>query len=205
MLMFVLELAITLIAAFRGWRPVCFNSLVEDNLMDFAIRRHHLIEEAKSELDIAYEEVKRVEQEVMAYEALYNEKSKKLNGNEADLLALMAEKEEKQENLGIDELYKLQRAAIQRFAQISSVFTIVHSVDSISIAVDLIRQILFRADDAKKCRAKIDQTLRRFCCSLRAYTVEESSIENDHNVRESWGEIEAMLKEIGRASKTRIC
>ena len=38
------------------------------------MRRHHLIEEAKAELDIAYEEVKRAELGIMALEFEYNQK-----------------------------------------------------------------------------------------------------------------------------------
>ena len=38
------------------------------------MRRHHLIEEAKAELDIAYEEVKRAESGIMALEFEYNQK-----------------------------------------------------------------------------------------------------------------------------------
>lgn len=111
--------------------------------MEFGVRRHHLLEEAK--LDIAYEEVKRAEQESMAYEAEYTEKSKALNGAADTLRALMAEKEAHQEKFGIAELYDLQWSAIQRFAQISAVFTIVHSVDSESVATNLIGQFLFRS------------------------------------------------------------
>ncbi len=170
--------------------------------MEFAVRRHHLIEEAKAELDIAYEEVKRAEQEIMKLEALYNEKSKTLNGDGSALQALMSEKEQQQDNFEIDELYNLQRTAIERFAQISSVFTIVHSVDCASIAADLIRQILFRAEDARARRVDIDRAIRSFAVNLRAYSVEDSSIENDHKVRESWAGIEALLKEIGRTGKS---
>lgn len=70
--------------------------------MDFAVRRHHLIEEAKAELDIAYEEVKRAEQELMACEAQYYEKSQKLNGSVEAQQDLMAEKEERQKRCGIE-------------------------------------------------------------------------------------------------------
>lgn len=175
--------------------------------MDFAVRRHHLIEEAKAELDVAYEEVKRAEQKIMEFEALYNEKSKQLNGSgSADQLqAMMAEKEAQQDQFGIDDLYNMQRVAIQRFAQISSVFTIVHSVESTPVAADLIRQILFRADDARSRRVEIDRAIREFACNLRAYSVEESTIENDRKVRESWSAIETLLSEIGRADKRVVC
>ncbi|NKB59290.1 MAG: hypothetical protein GKS00_23455 [Alphaproteobacteria bacterium] len=171
--------------------------------MDFALRRHHLIEEAKVELDVAYEEVKRAEQKIMEFESLYNQKSKHLNGSgSADQLhALMAEKEAQQDQFGIDELYTMQRVAIQRFAQISSVFTIVHSVESTPVAADLIRQILFRADDTRARRVEIDRAIRDFAGNLRAYSVEESTIENDRKVRDSWNAIEVLLQEIGRPDK----
>lgn len=171
--------------------------------MDFAVRRHHLIEEAKAELDVTYEEVKRAEQQIMEFEALYNEKSKQLNGSGTaeQLRALMAEKEAQQDQYGIDELYSMQRSAIERFAQISSVFTIVHSVDSTPVAVDLIRQILFRADDARSRRVEIDKAIQTFAFNLRAYSVEESTLETDRKVRDSWADIETLLSEIGRPDK----
>lgn len=166
------------------------------------MRRHHLIEEAKAELDVAYEEVKRSEQEIMAYEASYNEKSKQLNGDGAadGISALMAEKEARQDKLGIDELYALQQVAVERFAQISSVFTIVNSVEARPVAVDLIRQILFRTEDARSRRVEIDGLIREFVKSLKDYTKLESSIENDRKVRNSWGGIEDLLRDMGRGS-----
>lgn len=176
--------------------------------MEFAVRRHHLIEEAKAELDIAYEEVKRAEQEIMASQALYNAKSKGMTGEkcEPELRALLAETELRQVKYGIDALYELQRVAIQRFSQISSVFTIVHSVESADVAIDLIRQLLFRADDAAARRGEIDEAIGAFARSLKAYSLETSSIENDRKVRESWQDIERLLSEIGRpVRRTAAC
>ncbi len=69
--------------------------------MDFAVRRHHLTEEAKAELDIVYEEVKRAEQEMMACEAEYFSKSKHLDGSADALQVLMNEKETRQKRCGI--------------------------------------------------------------------------------------------------------
>lgn len=168
--------------------------------MEFTLRRHHLIEEAKVELDIAYEEVKRAEQEIMASQARYNAKSRGMNGErpDAELRARLAETALRQEKYGIDELYEMQRAAIQRFSQISSVFTIVHSVESTDVAIDLIRQLLFRAEDAETRRDDVDRAIGAFARSLKAYSLEKSSIENDRKVRESWQEIEQLLSEIGR-------
>lgn len=166
--------------------------------MEFEFRRHHLVEEAKVELDVAYEEVKRAEQEIMAYEAEYNEKLKALNGTGDALRVLMAEKEAHQDKFEIDELYDLQRSAIQRFAQISAVFTIVHSVESESVATDLIGQLLFRVKDEPSKRVEFNKAIRKFAISLRTYSLEESSIENDYKVRESSNVIEQMLQDVGR-------
>ena len=42
--------------------------------MEPMLRCHHLIEESKAELDLAYEEVKRAEQKIMALEQEYNQR-----------------------------------------------------------------------------------------------------------------------------------
>lgn len=161
--------------------------------MEFGVRRHHLIEEAKAELDIAYEAVKRAEHEIMASEALYYEQRKKLNGSNEALLALTAEKEAQQNQFGIDELYELQHSAIQRFSQLSTVFTIVHTVEPTSVATEQIRQFLFRAGEIPTNSAAVVRAIDEFACSLRSYSLEESTVENDRKVRESWEKIEGAL------------
>ena len=65
---------------------------------ELAVRRHHLIEEAKAELDLAYEEVKRAEHKIMSFEQEYNEhisRIDKANGvdYQAAISGIMAEKE----------------------------------------------------------------------------------------------------------------
>lgn len=166
--------------------------------MDLAVRRHHLIEEAKAELDIAYEEVKRAEQEMMACEAEYFAKSKHLDGSADALQVLINEKETRQKRCGIAQLYELQRNAIQRFSEISSVFTIVHSAESPTAATDLIRQHLFRADEPCSLRREVREAVGEFASSLWAYTLESSSVENDRKVREAWDLIEGVLTEVRR-------
>jgi hypothetical protein len=163
--------------------------------MEFGVRRHHLIEEAKAELDIAYEAVKRAEREIMASEALFTQQRKKLNGSKEALGALTAEKDARQELFGIDELYDLQHSAIQRFSQLSSVFTIVHTVESTSVATEQIRDFLFRAGEVPSNSTNIVQAIDEFACSLRSYSLEESTVENDRKVRESWEMIEGALND----------
>lgn len=170
--------------------------------MEFGVRRHHLIEEAKAELDIAYEAVKRAEHEIMASEALYNEQRKKLNASKEALGALTAEKEARQDQFGIGELYELQHSAIQRFSQLSSVFTIVHTVESTAVATEQIRHFLFRAGEVPSNSADIVRAIGDFACSLRSYSLEESTVENDRRVRESWEMIEDALNDVRQDCKT---
>ena len=167
------------------------------------IRRHHLIEEAKAELDVAYEEVKRAEQTIMDLEHEYNERINEIrhvNGARygKQLTGLMVEKEERQKRLKIAGLYAIQSCAVERFAMVSSAFTIVSSVSDQGMCLDLIRKVLFREDEMRRHKVEIDRGLRNFARGLRAYSWKESNQENDLLVRGSWAEIEGLLRGLGR-------
>jgi len=163
------------------------------------IRRHHLIEEAKAELDVAYDEVKRAEQALMELEFEYNERihaavSDPARNDAAATRALTEEKESRQDSLSVDTLYELQNAAVQRFAAISAAFTIVLSVDDQAMAVDLIRNILFTREEWRSRKVDVDRALRDFARGLRGYMRQESTEENDEKVRTAWQQIEHLLK-----------
>ncbi len=155
-----------------------------------AIRRHHLIEEAKAELDLAYEEVKRAEQAVMALEFEYNERMHHVSGDA--MTELIAEKEKKQEAFNLDGLYEMQNESAQRFALISAAFAIVSSVQDEEMSLDLIKRILFRRDFLRRHKIEVDRHIKSFHRGLREYMRKESSPEADKLVRTSWGEIEQM-------------
>ena len=155
-----------------------------------AIRRHHLIEEAKAELDLAYEEVKRAEQAVMALEFEYNERLHHVSGDA--MTELIAEKERKQESYSLDALYEMQNEAAQRFALVSAAFAIVSSVADEEMSLDLIKRILFRRDFLRRHKLEVDRHIRAFHRGLREYMRKESSAEADTAVRTAWGEIERM-------------
>lgn len=162
------------------------------------MRRHHLIEEAKSELDIAYEGVKSAENEIMALEFKYNERVNEIkaaNGEQRDdmIKSMMAEKERQQEEMQIEAMYEIQTGSVQRFAIMSSAFTIVSSIDDDAMAVDVLRNVLFHQPEAKAHKMEIDSALRDFSRGLRAYTWEDSSEVNDRKVRQSWAKIEDIL------------
>lgn len=157
--------------------------------------RHHLIEEAKAELDVAYEEVKRAEREIMALESEYNERIKTSDAKEACVETLMAEKERRQDDCRIEEIYKLQKNAIERFARISSAFTIIGSVHSDGVGVDLLRGLLFSKQNLRTGKVEIDRAVKAFVRNLRAFSLDEDGYELDKDVRESWAVIEEILNE----------
>lgn len=166
------------------------------------MRRHHLIEEAKAELDVTYEEVKRAETKIMRLEQDFNAQIKSLktvNGADgrAEVVTITAEKEASQDAFDIENLYRLQGVAVERFSMVSAAFTIVSSIDDEGVCVDLMRNILFRNDRVGLRKRDVDAALRAFGRGLRAYTRQESSLENDRKVRDAWADIETLLREFG--------
>ena len=157
--------------------------------------RHQLIEEAKAELDVAYEEVKRAEREIMALESEYNKRIKASDGDEACVKALMSEKEQRQGDCRIEEIYNLQKNAIERFARISAAFTIIGSVTSDGVGVDLVRGLLFNERTSRDRRIEIDRGIKEFTRHLRAFSLDDDGYVYDKDVRESWSVIEALLNE----------
>lgn len=157
-----------------------------------AIRRHHLIEEAKAELDLAYEEVKRAEQAVMSLEFEYNERTHGLPDRSEEVATLIAEKEAKQEGFQLEVLYEMQNESAQRFALVSAAFAIVSSVADEDMSLDLIKRILFRPQFLRRNKMAVDRNVREFHRGLRDYMRKESSPEADSKVRQAWAEIERM-------------
>ena len=170
--------------------------------MEPMLRCHHLIEESKAELDLAYEEVKRAEQKIMALEQEYNQR---INGvdsangidYQAAISDIMREKEAIQAKIRIEDLYDLQGMAIEKFAKMSSAFAIVSSVEETAMGSDLLRELLFKNGDQRQYRIDIDKSVRACSKGLRAYNRQEASHENDILVRQSWARIEELLRQSG--------
>jgi len=170
--------------------------------MEPTLRRHHLIEESKAELDLAYEEGKRAEQKIMALEQEYNQR---INGvdsangidYQAAISDFMREKEAIQAKIGIEDFYDLQGMAIEKFAMMSSAFDIISSVEETAMGSDLLRELLFKNGEQRKYRTEIDKSVRAFSKGLRAYNGQEASHENDILVRQSWARIEELLRQSG--------
>ncbi len=161
------------------------------------VRRHHLIEEAKAELDLAYNEVKRAETRIMELEFEFNERIKAEQANGSDLgkvQKLNEEKEGCQSQFDIERLYEVQNEAVQRFARISASFAIIGSVEDEKITVDLIKRLLFQDDAIRVNNITIEKNIRTFQKGLREYMRTESNKANDRKVRENWAALEAMLE-----------
>lgn len=156
------------------------------------IRRHHLIEEAKTDLDLAYDEVKRAEKSVMDLEFEYNERMKDIAAGSAVFLELNQEKEAKQEQHMLDQLYEMQNVSAQRFAMVSASFAIVSSVNDEQMSVDLIRRILFRDEFLRRYKVEIERAIREFHRGLREYMRKDSNADADRRVRLNWTRLEEL-------------
>ncbi len=167
------------------------------------VRRHHLIEEAKAELDLAYNEVKRAETRIMELEFEFNERIKphQTNGsNLAEIQDLNMEKERLQSAFDIEQLYEVQNESVQRFARISASFAIIGSVEDEKITVDLIKRLLFKGDAIRANNMSIERKIRTFQEGLREYMRKDSNQTNDRKVRENWAELEDMLEGTAEAA-----
>ncbi|MEM8988676.1 MAG: hypothetical protein AAGC95_18355 [Pseudomonadota bacterium] len=161
-------------------------------------RRHHLIEEAKSELDVAYDEVKRAEQRIMELEEEYNLRVRDLDVDAAAMANLMDEKEAAQERLDIEAMYEMQKRAINRFSNVSAAFAIVGTVEEDEVARDLLRTVLFRQNEVRQRKVEINRALKDFTKGLRDYRKKSDDSEVDLKVRGAWGQLETMLRDFGR-------
>ena len=161
------------------------------------VRRHHLIEEAKAELDLAYNEVKRAETRIMELEFEFNERIKAEQNNGSGLEKIQNlndEKEGCQSQFDIERLYEVQNGAVQRFARISASFAIIGSIEDEKITVDLIKRLLFQDDAIRVNNLTIEKNIKTFQRGLREYMRTESNKANDRKVRENWAALEAMLE-----------
>lgn len=167
------------------------------------IRRHHLIEEAKAELDVTYEEVKRAENQLIALDLEYGEKIsevRRANGARMPekVAKLVAERDGRKILVDVAALYRLEKAALERFSILTAAFSSVciHADDE--DAVEKIGYYVFRPKEFDTLPAHVRAAVRAFVRGLRAYTTEASSSENDRVVREAWGTIEDTLRGFGR-------
>lgn len=168
------------------------------------IRRHHLIEEAKAELDLAYEAVKRAENRLIALDIEFRQKistAKKVNGAKMPqkLDDFLMERDKKKGSVDIEALYMLEKSALERFSVLSAAFsTVCAHPDDESVALAL-GNTVFRPGEYIKVGPDVENAVREFARSLRAYTTEEASKKNDLSVRGSWSTIEKTLRSFGRA------
>jgi len=168
------------------------------------IRRHHLIEEAKAELDLAYEAVKRTENRPIALDVEFGDKiaaAEKTNGAKMPhkIEKLLADRDKKKCSVDVEALYILEKSALERFSVLSAAFSTVYvHPDDESVALAL-GNMVFCPGEYIKIGPDVDNAVRGFARSLRAYTTEEASKENDLAVREFWMVIEKTLRSFGRA------
>ncbi len=155
------------------------------------MRRHPLLDEAKTELDVAYDAVKRAELAIMTLEQEYNERARELDGEA--LAVLTEEKQTKQARIDVDDLYAMQSRAVSRFSAVSSAFAITAAIDQTSVAVDLLRVILFPDAMGSSERAAAGRELRAFSNEARQF-LKKRDAKTEQAVRAAWDAIEARLE-----------
>lgn len=161
------------------------------------MRRHPLIEEAKSELDIAFDEVRRAEVMIMTLEREYNERAQTENVDDAALAELCDEKQRRQEDLDLEGHYALQRRAIARFSSISAAFAVVGAVEEPSVAAHVLRMALYPQFDGVD-RAAAARELKAFARALREFMFKRADMKTENAVRDAWTAIEDRLRSGGR-------
>lgn len=167
-------------------------------------RRHHLIEEAKAELDVVYEEVKRAENRLFALEREYGERiAEATHANSAKMPdrieQLVCERDRQKSRIDVPALYYLEKAALERFSVLTAAFSTVCVTPDPARAARKLAAIVFRPGELGGLGNEVEPALRDFVQGLRAYATEEASGENDRKVRESWAVIETTLRDLGRA------
>ena len=126
------------------------------------IQRHHLIEEAKADLDRTYEAVKQAENSLITLDVEFGKKIsavKKANGAQMPekIAGLLAERDEKKNILDIKELYMLEKAALERFSVLSAAFSTVFAhPDEESVALAL-GNTVFRPGEYIKVGPDVDR------------------------------------------------
>ena len=168
------------------------------------IQRHELIEEAKADLDKAYEAVRQAENSLITLDVEFGDKiaaARKSNGAKMPekIENLLAERDELKSSIDIGAIYSLEKAALERFSALSAAFSTVCAHpedDSVALALG---NTVFRPGEYIKVGPDVENAVRQFACSLRAYTTEKANKENDTAVREAWAVIEKTLRSFGRA------
>lgn len=168
------------------------------------IRRHHLIEEAKAELDVVYEEVKRAENQLFELEYDYDARIAAVRSANGAMMTeriedLIVDRDARKDRIDVPTLYRLEKAALERFSILTAAFSTVCVTANPDEAAEKLGAIVFRPGELDKAGDEVKRALRSFVEHLRAYTTHDASGENDRMVRESWTLIENTLRGFGRA------
>ena len=159
--------------------------------------RRHLQQEIKDELDLAAAHVKRTEESVMDLEFDYNERVEDMAdgpGKDPRIAALMKEKEIRQEALGLDKAYAVQKRAARDFALISRVYEIGCSPATADSKEDRLADFLFDASGGVGSTPRAAAAVDRLVEALKAYLQVSLNDDNDRNIRRAWAEIGELLK-----------
>ncbi len=159
--------------------------------------RRHLQQEIKDELDRAANHVNRTVETVMDLEFDYNARIEGLPdgpGKDAQIAALMKEKERRQEMLGLDKAYAVQKRVARDFALISRVYEIGCARSAADSTQERLAGFLFDPGGGFGRVPGAEAALRRLAEALKAYFRVSLNDDNDRNIRRAWAEIGEILK-----------
>lgn len=165
--------------------------------------RHTLVDEAKAELDSASESVRLAEEELVdrarsmldAFEEapVLDEAAWRVFTVERDA-ALAALRED----LGLGELHRIQRLAMNRFSLVSGAFEVIWADSDPAALVEAMTRYVFRAADIQAEPDRCRTLAGRFSDALHNFHLQDDSDGAEQGVRDAWDEIEDRLRRFGR-------
>jgi hypothetical protein len=166
-------------------------------------KHRHLIQDIKSEIDIATAHAEGIEGQVMELEVEFNERLVRLEmrdpqARDTAKQALAVEKATLLEALNLGEAYATVKRAARRFSMLGRVHEIAWTAISVEAMSAILAGYLFRSSDDLKNIPGSTETVDRLAEALYAYFHVAFIDENDARVRLVWSEIETILRNIGR-------
>ncbi|MGF1462739.1 MAG: hypothetical protein ACFB2Z_06195, partial [Maricaulaceae bacterium] len=141
---------------------------------------HPLLDEAKTELDVGYDEFRRVETQVVSR-------------------ASAAKPTLERDYAQIGECYRLQSRALNRFSVMSAAFGFAAATADPDQACERLRRMVFRPRESVADTEQLEADIAGFVQAMRAFMFDAATLENERAVRQGWEAIETRLRKYGRA------
>ena len=163
-------------------------------------RRHALIDEAKAEHDVAFDEMRRAQESlvnlVQDYEVRVSDAARQ--GCAALVVELREEFAARQRRLMLDDLFEIEATTMERLVVVSRAFGATVTMAGDLNEIDRLRAVIFRGGLADSGGAAGDAVLRAFAKGVWDYWLGIDPAGSDSRIRKAWGDIESRLRALGR-------